>query len=554
MSFPVFYDPLPRAIAAASEGLMRRFLPTLMFFAATTAGALAQNYVTTFGDYGWYSDDTRDGSVTATGGANELLGLTSSHSAYGTGSAEDDLLIAQRIAWETPALNAPNGLGALHLSTLTPSTGRLSSGKATLSLVDASTGFAAASVLTSSNFYASLTYYNPANKQLALRINVQSTLWTGALPTNILGENTWDLALVYVGNGTGAWTTDTLSQTSGLWSVYKAGNSPIAGVLPEGKTLAQLAADPIWGQRLFGEGAKISNIQVGVGSSSTNTQGYVSAVQLSFLNGGRPFEFVDDSHFATVTEVAPVYSASTAQVYQVTGTVGAPTDTVAIANTGTTGEATTFSVQNGATLVAEQVTVEAGGVLTGSGVIEGSVAVEQGGELRGANNVTGETRVAGGARHAPGFSPAAVFSNGNYVLNEATLEIEIGGTAEALGEFIAPLTGEFDQLFYADGIELSFATIEIAQWNGFTLEGGETFNIMYAPTIELGEGVTVVGVGAFSDLEFHLTLVPDASFGLGTYQALQVEVVPEPSTLALLAAAVGIVFFVRRRATGRREA
>ncbi len=179
----------------------------------------------------------------------------------------------------------------------------------------------------------------------------------------------------------------------------------------------------------------------------------------------------------TVTEVAPVYSASTSQVYQVTGTVGAPTDTVAIANSGTTGEATTFSVQTGATLVVEQVTVEGGGVLTGSGVIEGRVAVEQGGELRGANNIVGETNVSGGARHAPGYSPAAVFSDGNYVLNEATLEIEVGGTAEATGEFTAPVTGEFDQLFYADGIELSFATIEIAQWNGLTLEGGETFNI-----------------------------------------------------------------------------
>ncbi len=533
---------------------MRSLLTTLVLFASTAVGAWAQNYVTTFGDYGWYSDDTRDGSVTAVGGANELLGLTSSHPSYGTGSAEDDLLIADRIKWETPALNAPNGLGALHLSTLTPSTGRLSSGKATLSLMNATSGFAAASTLTNSNFYASLTYYNPANKQLALRINVQSTLWTGAQPTNILGENTWDLALVYVGNGTGAWTTDTLSQTSGLWSVYKAGNSPITGALPEGRTLAQLAADPIWGQRLFGDGAKISNIQLGVGSSSTNTQGYVSQVQLSFLNGGRPFDFVDGSQFETVTEVAPVYSASTSQVYQVTGTVGAPTDTVAIANSGTTGEATTFSVQDGATLVVEQVTVEGGGVLTGSGVIEGRVAVEQGGELRGANNVVGETNVSGGARHAPGFSPAAVFSDGNYVLNEATLEIEVGGTAEATGEFATPVTGEFDQLFYADGIELSFATIEIAQWNGLTLEGGETFNIMYAPTIELGEEVIVMGVGAFSELEFRLTLVPEASFGSGTYQALQVEVVPEPSTLALLAAAMGVVFLVRRRAARLQEA
>lgn len=524
---------------------MRTLSTALALFVSAAAGALAQNYVTTFGDFGWYSDDTRDGSVTATGGANELLGLTSSHPSYGVGTAEDDLLIAQRIVWETPANNAPNGLGALHLSTLTPSTGRLSNGKATLSLVNATTGFAAASTLTDSNFYASLTYYNPANAQLALRIDVQSTLWTGPQPTNILGENTWDLALVYVGAGTGAWTTDTISTTSGLWSVYKAGNSTIPGTPPERRTLAQLAADPVWGARLFGEGAKISNIQLGVGSSSTNTQAYASALQLSFLNGGRPFEFIDGSHFETVTEVAPVYTSTTSQVYQVTGTTGQPTDTVAISNSGTSGETTTFTVQNNATLVVEQVTVETGAILTGSGVIEGSVAVEQGGELRGANNITGETHVANGARHAPGFSPAAVFSNGNYVLNEATLEIEVGGLTEATGEFNAPVTGAFDQLFYANGIDLSFATIEIAQWNGFDLEAGEKFNIMYAPTIVLGEEVLVVGVGAFSGLEFRLTLVPDAVFGSGTYQALEVEVVPEPSTWMLLGA--GLLFFAVRR-------
>ena len=529
---------------------MRTLSTALALFASATVGALAQNYVTTFGDFGWYSDDTRDGSVTAVGGANELLGLTSSHPSYGVGTAEDDLLIAQRLVWETPGNNAPNGLGALHLSTLTPSTGRLSNGKATLSLVDATTGFAAASTLTNESFYASLTYYNPANAQLALRINVQSTLWSGPQPTNILGENTWDLALVYVGAGTGAWTTDTISANSGLWSVYKAGNATsIPGTPPERKTLAQLAADPIWGARLFGEGAVISNIQLGVGSSSTNTTAYASALQLSFLNGGRPYEFIDGSHFETVTEVAPVYTATTAQVYQVTGTTGQPTDTVTISNTGTSGETTTFTVQNNATLVVDQVTVDTGAILTGSGVIEGSVAVEQGGELRGANNITGQTQVTNGARHAPGFSPAAVFSNGNYVLNEATLEIEMGGLTEATGDFTAPVTGAFDQLFYADGIELSFATIEIAQWNGFDLEAGDKFNIMYAPTITLGEDVLVVGVGAFSDLEFRLTLVPDATFGLGTYQALEVEVVPEPSTWLLIAGGLVLCVVLRRRRT-----
>lgn len=515
--------------------------------AISATSGFTQNYVTSFGDFGWYSDDTRDGSVSATNGANELLGLNYTHASYGAGTAEADLKIAERIAWESPAFGTPNGLGALRLSTLTPSTGRLSNGKATLSLVNATTGFAEASTLTQSSFFGSLTYYNPATAQLALRIDIQSTLWNGPQPTNILGEDTWDLALVYVGSGTGAWRTDTINSTTGLWSVYKAGNASFSGALPEGKTLQQLADDATWGARLFGEGAKISNIQLGVGSSSANRTGYASALQLSFLNGGRPYEFVDGSKFSQVETVDPVYSSTSSQVYQVSGTVSAAGQTVAITNTGTTGEATTFSLQEGATLIVDEVTVEAGGILTGSGVIDGSVTIESGGELRGANSVSGETRVTNGATHRPGFSPTAFTNEGSYILEAGTLEIEIGGLAEATGDFDAPVTGDFDQLFYADGATLSFSTIEIAQWNGYTPAWGQTFNILYAPTITLGEDVFVIGTGAFAALEFELSVLSGVDFGSGTYEALQVTVVPEPSTLALLGAALILPLVALRR-------
>ncbi len=48
--------------------------------------------------------------------------------------------------------------------------------------------------------------------------------------------------------------------------------------------------------------------------------------------------------------------------------------------------------------------------------------------------------------------------------------------------------------------------------------------------------------------------MPEASFGSGAYQALQVEVVPEPSTLALPGGGSGRGFLVRAaRGLGRRK-
>lgn len=513
-------------------------------------GSMAQSYVTTFGNFDWFADDTRDGSLPTA--SNGLLGLNYSHPSYGTGTSLGDTGIAQRIVWETPSFASPNGLGALKLSTLTPAgAARKSSGKATLSLINTDTGFAPASSLTESGFYGSLTYYNPAAAQLALRINVQSSQWTQSqtgYSASIIGESTWDLALVYVGSGTGAWTTDALNSQTGLWSVFKqSGNTYFGGTAPERKTLQQLASDPIWGPRIFGTGSVISNVQLGVGSSSTNQTGYASSLQLSFLNGGRPYQFVDGANVSTVTTVEPTYSSSTSKVYEVTGDVSSPGETVAIANTGTSGEQTTFSIQPGATVTVASVTVESGGVLTGSGVVDGSVNVS-GGVLRGSNNVTGETAVSGGALHAPGFSPAAVYSAGSYQLDDATLQIEIGGTDGATGPYETPVTGDYDQLLFLGDAEItSFATIEIAQWNGFTLSYGQTFNILYAENITLDLDAEIIGVGAFAGFSFELNVLHDVAYDAGTYDVLQVTALPEPSTamLALLGAAA--VLASRRR-------
>jgi hypothetical protein len=526
---------------------MRLPFTPLLLLVSTAAGALAQSYVGSFGSHGWYSDDTRDGSVAKTDDAYYLWGLNDTHPSYlngsHPGSTVADVKIAERISWTTP-IDTPNGLGALYLTTGAAIPG--SSGKATLSLLD-SDGFAPSTGLLDSSFFGSLTYYNPDSAQLALRINitVQNPPPPSSGTTVPPGEDTWDLALVYVGSGTGGWTTDTISATEGLWTVYRSVDTGYAtNNLPERQTLAQIFSNTTWGGIIFNETSTITNIQLGVGSSSALREAYVSSLQLSFLNNGRPFEFVDPSKVAEVTTLAPTYTATTSQVFQVTGTVGETTDVVSVS--GTDGATATFSVQEGAVLSLEELTIDAGGVLTGAGTIDGDVVVESGGVLQGANNVIGETKVAGGAHHKPGFSPAAVYSAGNYVLDEAILEIEIGGLTGAGGEFDNPVTGDFDQLFFGEGIELSLATIEIAQWNNFDLQLGDTFNILYSTSIDIA-GLNIVGVGEYAGWDFSYTVLSDAAFGSGTYQALQVTVVPEPNTFGLIALTTGLTLFLRRR-------
>ena len=530
---------------------MKRSIGRLLLLLSTAAGALAQSYVSDFGQYGWYSDDTRDGSVSKTDANYYLWGLEYTHPSYldaeHPGSVSADGKIEERISWTTPVIDAPNGLGALYLTTSTATTG--SAGKATLSLIDVEQGFASAGTLLDPSFFGSLTYYNnPDSAQVALRINIKIENPPPAPPGTVVppGEDTWDFALVYVGPGIGGWTTSTVSATEGLWSVYASVNidSKDFPKLPERKTLAQLLSDPTWGDILFAETSVITNIQLGVGSSSAVREGYVSSLQLSFLNGGRPYEFVDPSKISNVTTLAPSYTTSTSHVYEVSGEVGQATDVVSVS--ATDGATATFAVQDGAVLTVQEITIGEGGVLTGSGTVDGDVVIESGGVLRGAFNVTGETSVTDGGRHAPGFSPSAVYSAGSYVLDEAVLESEIGGLAGAAGEFDNPITGDFDQLFYGDGIQLSFATIEISPWNNFELQYGNTFNIMYSTSIDV-TGLTIVGVGEYAGWGFTYTVIPDVTFGSGTYQALQITVVPEPTTLGLLALSAGLPFLFRRR-------
>lgn len=286
---------------------------------------LAQNTaVTGFGDggfsTGWQSDDTRNA-----GGGNIINGTTHSPAA---GANLDPTQVAAQIDWLNYAESRGN-LGGVFLD----GTGT-GSGKSTLSLVDSSTGLAAASVLNNSGFLATYAWKNTDSviPGPALKFGIQSTSYGGevgqsqnAFAATRSGEAAWDLVLVFDPTNNdqnspvpGQLYTSTVTadskfalfpQASNAYWVTKygaitTGPSATIGIAAGSKTLAEWAALDIdgagtgtvtWGDVLFGAGAKIANTQLGFGSGNAEASGIVDWASVSFLNNGAIVNFVDAS-------------------------------------------------------------------------------------------------------------------------------------------------------------------------------------------------------------------------------------------------------------------
>lgn len=261
----------------------------------------ATQHVTTFGAGGWRSDDTRDAAGT------DLVGLNYTH--FGkpgqTPTPADDMAIGQQIQFVSGPSGSTYG-GAVLIDGTSGNPG-----KSTISVIDVGTGFAPASDLVGGSFSATYEWYmqpNPTNRTLAFRIGIQSTAWgTGpgqsqnAFTAIRSGESAWDLILVHLMDSpvANAWNTASVDLTNGQWYLYgQAGNGNwvgIAGSAPPGgttqKTLANWQADGTWGPLLFGTGAKITSIQLGLGSAQRQCLAYVDYLQTTVLNGGDVVDF-----------------------------------------------------------------------------------------------------------------------------------------------------------------------------------------------------------------------------------------------------------------------
>jgi hypothetical protein len=245
-------------------------------------------YVGAFGAEGWMADDTRNGSGV------DLVGTNYTHAGKPgqTPTAADDAQIAEQIKFVS---DAPGGVPALKLVF-----GKVTGGgKATISTINTDTGFATGN--WSTNFFANMSRYRDTETNTTLKIGVQSTDWAASqsgFTATRTGESAYDLTLVYAGNLTPfhVWEDVSLTATSGTWCLFdQSGNNYYSTPgNSANKTLADWAVDPTYGNKLFGDGAKVTSVLLGAGSFSVASTGYVKYIETSLLNGGDRIEFVPE--------------------------------------------------------------------------------------------------------------------------------------------------------------------------------------------------------------------------------------------------------------------
>jgi hypothetical protein len=257
--------------------------------AATTVSALGQD--------GWRSDDTRSSAGADLVGVNN----TNAPKPGATATLADDTAISGVILFQSAAQAPAGSDGALKLI----DTG--TSSKTTISTIN-DAGFAASTSAITGNF----RYYSDSTASAPqVKIGIRSTEWgdsTGQSQDGFTakhsGESSWDLLLVPQLDtpAANAWTTYTLDSSTKYRLFGQAGNSffPSAGGYGQtgtdnqfGLTLSEWAASS-YGTELFGSGATINNIQLGLGSGAPASNGWVDNLSLNVLNGGNTVNFVPE--------------------------------------------------------------------------------------------------------------------------------------------------------------------------------------------------------------------------------------------------------------------
>jgi len=133
---------------------------------------------------------------------------------------------------------------------------------------------------------------------------------------------------------------------------------------------------------------------------------------------------------------------------------------------------------------------------------------------------------------SPGLSPAEVTAGRLALGDAATLVMEIGGRSAG---------SEYDVLRIADGLALG-GTLRVELIGGFRPQQGDAFDLFHFDAAS--------GQFAAVDLpELSADLAWDSS---ALYQMGRLVVVPEPSTVMLLGAAVPLLLMLPRRTTKRR--
>ncbi|MET0261393.1 MAG: hypothetical protein ABW223_00745, partial [Rariglobus sp.] len=431
---------LPKSLrTTCAHGVSALFLACSAM--AVPAGTTA---VTGFGSEGWNADDVRDST-----GASIKNNTTHAPGSAGT---LNESAVASQIDWK----NTIGSLGNLGGVTLTgTSTGN---GKSTLSAVDASSGLASSATALGAGFSAVYRWQNTDTvpSGISFKIGIQSTQWAASQGVNYTagrsGESSWDLLLVFdpaqPGNSpgntvtNGAFVTSVVDRTTSKFFLYGQADNAFYASVPgssEAKTLAEWAVDPTWGPLLFGDGAKITNTQFGIGSGNASASGVLDHATVSYLNSGARIDFVDAARYTgqglpTVFGDAANWGGTAPSATQnliidqdATLAVDGLQDTRSLGVlAGTSG----IVLNSGATLVLNQaqngtLSVDSGATLgvTGAGTLQAGV-IEVGGTL----NLATVTQLNGGALAHPvrDGGSSATSRYGIVVLNGGQLSLGSG--------------------------------------------------------------------------------------------------------------------------------
>jgi hypothetical protein len=230
--------------------------------------------VSAIGDHGWTSLDTRSST-----GANLTL-------------PSDASAINQVIQLGSAPPGGSRGYG-LHLQTST------NSSKASFGVNNLGTGFGSGTDLLSSSFFAEYEWLTEGSaggftaRTSPLKIGIQSS---GFSPPAMLGgrtnEENWDYILVHDASGytAGQWETESITNTSGNWFIYRSGYIGGGALAGTSDTLANLAS-MYGGSGIFDSNARIVSLEFGVGSGQANASNYVSYLRSSLINGGDAVNF-----------------------------------------------------------------------------------------------------------------------------------------------------------------------------------------------------------------------------------------------------------------------
>lgn len=253
-------------------------LTAVAIAAAHAAVAHAEILVSTLGQNGWNSTDTRVAGVNAT-----TAPAIDSRIQFGGGPAGSD--------------------GSVNL--LSPA----ANDKATIAYVDTNGLGGLAGLTAAYRWYKDGPVGAPAP---ALKLGLQTTDYGSTGPSSRIGENNWDKVFIYepydnpdaASTPVGTWVTQTIDPNNGTWWIFDRTIGAAVNLPHNSLTINQWLSDGTYGTRLTG--ATIVDIQLGVGSGNAGSIGYVDWVEISALAGGERVNFVPEPGSLTLTLLALV--------------------------------------------------------------------------------------------------------------------------------------------------------------------------------------------------------------------------------------------------------